>query len=74
MINSNEDRYRVVRTHEPQPPSGEEYVSRLAIREFYLGGVFRTILYGENLGNLHMVLTDMLAALDKPVLDSIKDL
>ncbi len=69
-----DEQYRVVCTHEPQPPSGEEYVSRLAIREFYLGGVFRDALHGESLDELRMVLTNMLAALDKPILDSIKDL
>ncbi len=71
-MNSNNERYRVVRTHEPQPPSGDEYISRLAIRRFSFGGVHRNVLYGTDLDELRTVLTDMLAALDKPILDDFK--
>ena len=69
-----DSQYRVVCTHEPQPPCGEEYISRLAIRRLYSDGVFRDILHGEDLAELRATLTDMLAALDKPILDSIQDL
>ncbi len=68
------DQYRVVYTHEPQPPSGDWRISRLAIRKFYIGGVLRDILHGDDLDELRTALTDMLAALDKPILDSRKDL
>lgn len=72
MTNNMHDQYRVVRTHEPQPPSGDEYISRLAIRKFYLDGVFRDILHSVDLDGLRMALTDMLASLDKPILDSLE--